>query len=74
MKKSQILAAIALAFALGVVAPVATISNASAISFADAAVEGSENKASGAEVANAIAAAKKAGNYETAMALVNAQI
>ncbi len=72
MKKSQILAAIALAFALGVVAPVATISNASAISFADAAIEGSKNLASGTEVANAIAAVKANKDYQKAMIVIDA--
>ncbi len=68
MKKSQILAALALAFALGVVTPVAgLVNNASAISF-----EENKESASATEVNTAVAAAEANGNYKSAAALISA--
>lgn len=70
MKKSQILAAIALAFALGVVAPVATISNSTSVSALS--FEAGKETATGTDIANAVKAVKANPNYTKAMALVDA--
>ncbi len=70
MKKSQILAAIALAFALGVVAPVATISNSTSVSALS--FEAGKETATGTDIANAVKAVKANPNYAKAMALVDA--
>ncbi len=70
MKKSQILAAIALAFALGVVAPVATISNSASVSALS--FEAGKETATGTDIANAVKAVKANPNYTKAMALVDA--
>ncbi len=68
MKKSQILAALALAFALGVVAPVAGVYNTASVSAYSA-----ENKTvSGPEVEKAIAAVEANSSYKQATALIDA--
>ena len=68
MKKAQILSAIALAFALGVVAPVASIANSSSAS----AFSIEDKTATGKEVANAIAAMENNSTYKQAAALIKA--
>lgn len=68
MKKSQILAALALAFALGVVTPVAGLVNtASAISF-----EQNKESASATEVNTVVAAVEAESDYEKAADLITA--
>lgn len=70
MKKSQVLATLALAFALGlgVVAPVASVVNGSSVS----AFSVEDKTATGEEVANAIAAMENNNTYKQATALINA--
>lgn len=68
MKKSQILAALALAFALGVVAPVAGVYNTASVS----AYSAEDQTVSGPEVEKAIAAVEANSSYKQAMALINA--
>lgn len=68
MKKSQILAALALAFALGVVTPVAGLVNtASAISF-----EQNKESASATEVNTVVAAVEAESDYKKAADLITA--
>ncbi len=68
MKKGQLLAALALAFALGVVAPVAGVYNSASVS----AFSIEDTTATGKEVANAVAAVEADGTYNQAVALIDA--
>lgn len=68
MKKSQILAALALAFALGVVAPAASVYNAASVS----AFSVEDGTATGEEVEKAVAAVENNKTYKQATALINA--
>lgn len=68
MKKGQLLVALALAFALGVVAPVAGVYNSTSVS----AFSIEDTTATGKEVANAVAAVEANGTYKQAVSLINA--
>ena len=71
MKKGQLLAALALAFALGVVAPVAGVYNSASVSALTFNTPIEKSTATGQDITNAISAVSANADYKTAESIIS---